>query len=744
MLRKDNFVQRYWNRFEVCLGRFAAFLLTVTLLAAETHAETIVTPNIEVELVSEVSSVKPGEHFAAALRMRPAPGWHIYWQYPGDSGAPPKIKWNIGGTPLPGTLHWPTPERIPFGPLVNYGYAEETFLIADLAAPKELTLGSKATLSADAEWLVCQEECIPGDATLSLTLPVEDQTPAPNAQWRAAFDKTRTEWPVPSTEVQISAKYEKGRYLLQFSAPREIDRGDFEATFFPLHGGLIENAAPQKLTKSTDPMVLELEVDRATNKGQRELEGVLVANHPWAPGRSSRGILFSALVQGVTASTSESPGKASQTATHAAASNATSDPFANTGFGSALFFAFLGGLILNLMPCVFPILSIKILGFVENAEKEGSHRVAHSLVFALGVILSFLGLAAAIIILQAAGTKLGWGFQLQSPAFVVGTALLMFAIALNMLGLFEVGYGLQNASGKVGLSNGLFGSFVSGVIATAVATPCTAPFMGSAVAFALTLPPIMASLIFLSLGVGMAAPYVLLTLSPTVLKLLPRPGNWMVIFRQLMAFPLFATVIWLAWVLSLQTSTSGVLGLMSGLLVLLFGLWFYGQFGSVHRSSLTRRCAQAIALVSAAAALWTAWPTMMMEPNQVAAQGYTDPWGQHWETFSPEALALLRAKNTPVYLDFTAAWCITCQVNKRLVFSSNEVRDLIKSRKIVLMRADWTNRDERISAALNDFGRRGVPLNVIYKDGASEPTILPSILTASTVKEALALIGAPA
>jgi len=417
---------------------------------------------------------------------------------------------------------------------------------------------------------------------------------------------------------------------------------------------------------------------------------------------------------------------------------ATNPPLSNNGSGEntslfiALIFAFAGGIILNLMPCVLPVLSIKIMGFIQQAGEDKGKTKKHGLAFTLGVLVSFWVLAGLLIALRAGGEYLGWGFQLQSPGFVIVLSILLFLFGLSMFGVFEIGTSLS-ATGQNLKSSGYLGSFTSGVLATIVATPCTAPFMGSALGFALSQPVYVSLLVFTFLGLGMALPYVLLTNIPKLLKFVPKPGVWMESFKQFMGFLLMATVLWLLWVLSLQTGSEGVLFLLASLIIASIGGWIYGRWGNVTKEAKVRRAAQFLSIVIIIGSLVFSLKNIEAktpENTSTVRQGSIE-----WGKYSPEAVENAVKSGRPVFVDFTAAWCLSCQVNERVAFGSKKVQDEFTAKNVLALRGDWTTSDPVITKALAEFGRNSVPLYVLYKPG-KKPAVLPEILTPDIVMEA--------
>jgi DsbC/DsbD-like thiol-disulfide interchange protein len=591
-------------------------LFLLTFIPNLVLSEVVKTEQIEAELVSERSSMVPGEPITVALRLKAIPGWHTYWRNPGDSGEPTRIEWRLPPGFSAGDIEWPVPVRIPVGPLMNYGYKGEVLLLTRIVVPANLEQKT-ATLRAKANWLVCEVQCLQQEGELALTLPVA-RSAAPDARWGKPIAAARERLPVPApVQWSFSARAEEGGASLAVVPPPGVELK--EAFFLPFDEGKIEPAAPQSLSKDGNAYRLALPGAAQPVGAFERASGILVS-----PERSL------AIDVPVVAR------------------------FADLGLAVALAFAFAGGLILNLMPCVLPVLSIKALSFQEARLKEG-------LLYALGVLASFWVLAGALIALRALGSQLGWGFQLQSPIAVALLAALFLVLALNLSGLFEF---------RFALAGGPSGHFFSGVLAVVVASPCTAPFMGAALGYAVFESGWRAFAVFTALGLGMALPYAALAASPGWRRYLPRPGPWMPRLKRWLAVPLYATVLWLAWVFAQQVWTPG---------------------------------------------------------------NATD---DAWEPYSAQKVAALQAAGKPVFIDFTAAWCVTCQVNERVVLARDDVREAFRSRGVTLVRADWTRRDPEIARALADIGRSGVPAYVLYRPGRA-PIVLPELLTPERVREAL-------
>ena len=694
-----------------------AFVVLPALAAAQTPftaapAQAAPAAHVKVELVSERDAIVPGEPLEVGLRMVHDPEWHSYWQVPGDSGLPTRIDWKLPSGWGAGPIEWPHPKRLPTGTLVNFGYEGETLLLVRLMPPPGLAPGQRVTLDAHVEWLECKHVCIPGEAKVQLVLPVAAASQP--SRWAPLFAAARKLLP-QSAPTTAQATIEGDRIRLPIA--EAVQRLEF----FPLEEARVEPGAGQVLRSEDGAQALYLRAAQPVAADFKTLRGVLVADGGPAKGGWTRSAEWS-LVPGTVPVVAPPPDAAAAKARTGAVS---------MSLAAALGLAFLGGLILNLMPCVFPVLSLKLIHLAEHRSESGP-LPAHGLAFTAGVLASFALLAGALIGLQQSGAALGWGFQLQTPWVVAGLAALFFVIGLNLLGVFEftAGGGVANSGAARRLDGAARwrGSFGTGVLAVVVASPCTAPFMGAAIGYAITQSPAVAMSVFLALGLGMAAPWLALTLLPGWLRWLPRPGAWMEWLRQFMAFPMFATCVWLVWVLAQQTDPGGVALVLGGFVALALAAWAWGW---VQRGRSRFRWVALAGVVLAAASLA---PLALTTP--VAQASTTAASSGDWTAWSPEALAEAKAQGKPVFVDFTAAWCVTCQVNKRVALNSDATRAALARQGVVLMRADWTNRDARITAALAEFGRNGVPLYLLY-DRSGVPTVLPEILTPGAVVEAV-------
>ncbi len=782
---------------------------------------------VVVELVSRQSAVAPGQTLELGLRLQHDPDWHSYWRNPGDSGLPTQLELTLPAGFEAGAIQWPAPQRHFIPPLANYGYEGEMVLPVPVQVPATVE-GPSLRIEGKASWLMCRDICIPGEASVALVLPVVREGAAPPSTPHAAlFEAAQARMPTELLEVAVSVEDER----LSLGLPEPLSSAEFfplreglirnaapqplyaiEAAGQPprrLEVALVSDtakaaaAAPKTALEAAegvlvaDNRVFEL---RPVMAEQPLPAGVEIARVAGAPDRappsassfrlpgfwggsageravSSNGPTPGALqigpnARGESIGGTNSIGDTDSTVGRAARGSA---PDASVDFGLvnllvAALFAVIGGLILNLMPCVFPVIGLKVLGFARHGGSGDAAQIqaarsasrASAWAFSAGVLASFWVLAAALLALRAAGQAAGWGFQLQSPAFVASMALLFVAIALNFSGVFEFGTAMTRLGqfdsaprpSKRRRRSSLGRSFGSGVLAVLVATPCTAPFMGSALGFTLSASAVQTVIVFTALGLGMALPYLLLGLFPAWLRWLPRPGRWMESLRQALAFPMYATAAWLAWVLGQQAGIDSVLALAVGAVLLALAAWLYGRFvqrAQVARLSLTaarrrRILAASLAVLALAAGLTIAWPTadtLALAPVTSETRGAEGLPGSAaaWQPWSVDAVARARAAGRPVFVDFTAAWCVSCQVNKQLVLDRASVVQAMARADVLRLRADWTSRDPEISAELARHGRNSVPLYLLFQPGQEQPAVLPELLTQGIVLEALAGLG---
>ena len=706
----------------------AAFALSGNVAAAD---------NVTARLVSEVSTVAPGQSFWVALDLEIRDGWHTYWRNPGDSGQATSIKWRLPPGFSAGDIVWTAPHRFDIPPLVNYGYSGHAVHLIAITAPKDLQAGV-AVLSAAASWLVCSDVCIPQDAELELKLPVSARLGALDPKDSGLFAAARSELP-GAAPAGVTARIDAGRLVVTLGQGWGATLPQIKSlVFFPYDDGAIEYAAPQTLAHTHDGLELAMKLgDRPPRQGL--IRGVLVATERSGSDTVSVPLEIAAALPG-SAGMAAAAGAAEPTTARAPMSGRAPAATATqpAGMPLLLLFAALGGLILNLMPCVFPVLSIKAIGLVEQAKWNPAAVRAKGLMFAAGVIASMLCLGAAMLALRAGGEQIGWGFQLQSPLFVTLLVYLLLAVGLNLSGVFEIGGSLAGVGDGLTQGHGLRASFFTGVLTTLVAAPCSAPYMAFAVGAALTLPPAFALCIFAALGLGLSLPYLLLSFAPVLRRSLPRPGAWMDTLKQLLAFPIYASAAWLLWVLAQQTTSFGLGAALGGAILIALAAWAY------QKSKSSGRRGRVAALAAAALAVLCALILPVRFADVAAAPAAGAQVGDGWRRYDPVQAAELESTGRPLLINFTASWCLTCLVNERNAFADPGVLEIFRDKSVVLMKGDWTNRDPAITQALAAFGRAGVPLYLVYnaRPGATGPIVLPQLLTAGVIRSAFA--AAPA
>ncbi len=701
-------------------GRLMGVLAAALALAAPAYAASPVVPAdpVAARLVPEAGSVAPGGTLWVDLHLEIAPGWHVYWRNPGDSGLPTEIAWTLPAGFSAGDIAWPVPDRFVLGAIGNYGYHGRADLLVPIAAPADLEPGGAIHLEAHANWLVCSDICIPGEAKLALDLPGGAVPPAADPSVAALFAAVRERLPkAAGFETRFVASERDIRLFVPAAALSGVDKP--AVSFFPFDSNIVDAVAEPKEERRADG--LDLVLARASGPVATlpaTLAGVLVL-------RGGDGTEKGFSINAPRVATTSLQGEAGAAAVL---------------WWQALLLALVGGIALNLMPCVFPVLSLKVLGVAQSAHRTDQWH--HGIAYAAGVILSFALLGGVLLMLRAGGAAIGWGFQLQSPVVVGLLAYLLFAMGLSLSGVAEFGAGLSGIGNRLAGGTGILGAFATGILATIVATPCTAPFMGAALGFALIAPAPVALLIFVALGSGLALPFVLATLIPGIARRLPRPGAWMAWFKQLLAFPLYGTVAWLIWVLIQEVGPGGALSALFGLVVVGFAVWIYGRTRFVGPAG--RRLGAGFALSSVAAAVLLAATLAPPDSEATGAQlggartgeAAAARGGLGYEKFSTARLDRLIAEHQPVFVNLTAAWCITCLVNERTSLDRTAVRRAFADRHIVALKGDWTRQDPEITALLQKFGRSGVPLYLLY-DKTGTPRVLPQILTEASVLEAV-------
>lgn len=706
------------------MGALRRFGLIVASIAALTPgmwaASSADRAHVRVELlVPEPELVTSDRLNDAGLYFKLEPGWHVYWKNAGDSGEPPHIKWTLPAGVTATDLEFPAPKRLPLGPLMDFGYEDEVLFPFRFHVASDAKSGT-ATLQAKVDWLVCREVCIPGKAELELSRTVSKHgSGAASAGAVQLIQRFRALLPKPAP---LSFKPVFQPSATGFRLAVTTGRRETTAAFFPADQNLIDNPSPQTVTPTDTGFVLGLKKDANLTTNPSQLRGVVELSDGRAfEVAAARGVVTG----GADAPAGPATAPASTTQPDAAS---TLPAAASTGLLQSAAFAFLGGILLNLMPCVFPVLFIKALALVQSSSEERHQLRAHGFVYAAGIVVSFWVLVAVLLGLRAAGSHLGWGYQFQSPIFLALMASLLFFLGLSLAGQFEIGLTLTSAGGSLATKQGYTGSFFTGVLAVVVATPCTAPFMGAAVGYALAQSPVVTFAIFTALALGLAAPYVALTLQPAWTRFLPKPGVWMELLKQATAVPVFATVIWLAWVLAQAYGATLLAALLASFLLLAMAGWFLGRWPAKGWAS-----AVAALLLLGVVLLSVVAPGRLATTQAATVPTGTGQSHTQWEPWTADAVSRYRAQGRPVFVDFTASWCLSCQVNERVALTQPEVQKAFADANVALLKADWTQHDEAIGDTLAKLGRSGVPAYVLYVPGEKTPRLLPEVLTPGIV-----------
>ncbi len=680
--------------------------------AALTAPEVSRTERAEVRLVADHRTAAPGTTVRLGLHQDLAPGWHTYWENPGDSGLAPTIAWTLPEGVEIGPIQWPAPKRMPYGPMVNYGYSDEAVLLSELTVPEGWEAGRPIPIRAEAQWLICADICVPEQASFTLTLPT-----GPAAEialdTAAIVARGQASLPHPAAEIRATLEAREDAVLLSVTGPEFASPTLTDLYFFPAEWGLVDHAKPQERLANADGLVLRMPPGLAYDPSATgPVRGVLRATDTGGGGAVEIALALEAGRGPVALGTgSEAAGLSAVLA--------------------AAGLALLGGLVLNLMPCVFPVLALKALGLARHAGAAAAERRAEGLAYGAGVVVSFGAVAAALLALKAGGAEVGWGFHLQEPLVVGALAYLIFLVGLNLSGVFEISGRAAGLGQGLAERGGRSGSFFTGVLAVLVATPCTAPFMGAAIGFALTQSAWVTMTVFAGLAIGFALPLVALSMAPGLARVLPKPGMWMVRLRQALAFPMYLAAAWLVWVFGKLAGLDALFALLLGLVALGLAAWALGA--GRPASAPGRRAAGAAALLAilgAGAALAPATAPAPTEGPRAAAPHLGAP-------FSEERLAKLRAEGRPVFVNFTADWCISCKVNERLVFDSPAFAKALKASDAAYLVADWTRRDGAILKVLERYGRAGVPLYLVYPADGGPAEVLPQFLTQGLVAGAL-------
>lgn len=652
---------------------------------------------VQAELVSRFHDAVPGTEFEIGLLLRHDSKWHTYWKSTGDTGLPTRIQWSLPQGWHASEILWPTPDVFKIGDLVNYGYGDEVLLPVRISVPASAKVGSVQDIKAEVSWLMCADQCVPGKASLTLAVQVADKDGGATKA-STLFEASHTAMPSPLSDASgvFDPKTHAVRVTFKSTEP-------FHHFYVFAEGddSVVVYGAPQSVSRSADKISVTLQGTDELKAGS-QFSGVFAADG--GPLKGGWAGSFSVPLESGTV-----------------AAPTVSDDTPQTGLSSwlAVAMAFIGGLILNVMPCVFPVLSLKILSLVQDRQRI--NLPLHGVVFTLGVLLTMLVLAGVLIAVKSAGISVGWGFQLQSPIFVASLAVIFAAISVNLLGWFE--FSCVRVSGG-SYSNSLLNCFATGVLAVVAASPCTAPFMGAALGYALTASIRESIFVFLALGLGMSLPWLVLSLFPVLTAWMPKPGAWMNVFRKLMAIPMLLTMIWLLWVLSQQVSFTALVLYIAAVISLCVCLFLYGK---LQFSLLTAKLPIILSAACAVLLFAAASSPLFRQPD--AAVQAADAW-------SPQAVENALKAGKPVFVDFTASWCVTCQANKIAVLDREDIRKAFKQHGVVFLVADWTNQNPDITQALESFGRSGVPLYILYSpDGKT--TVLPELLTKNIVIEAL-------
>ena len=709
------------------MPRFLALLLALLVAGpafAQSAAQSVVqTDNVRVELLSDVAAAKPGEPFWVGLRQTMRPKWHTYWKNPGESGLPTEIAWALPEGVTAGPIVWPVPHVFDIGGVINYGFKDDILLLVRITPPANLA-GDTLKLTADANWLVCEDVCIPEEAKLELVLPLAAAATPSDPKTRALFEAARRNVPMESPWPARYGVSQSGDPTLIVEAKGLKPDTIGNVYFFPAEWGHVAAMAKQTASITAEGIRIPLRKGDAKTPMPAALAGTLVLTEKTADGTVKQAFDVAAKLD---------PTFVLQAMTLAAVGSE------QLTLVQALLFALLGGLILNLMPCVFPVLAMKAAAFARLAGHERREMRRDGLAYTAGVLVSFGAMAAVVVAIRASVGDVTWGFQFQSPVFSLLIAYLFFVVGLNLSGVFEFGNRLAGVGQGLAARGGTTGSFFTGVLAVIVATPCTAPFMAAALGFALSQPAPATVAVLLAMGLGLALPYLALSMTPALQRLMPRPGPWMDRLRQFLAFPMYASAVWMIWVLTQQTGSDGVLYALGGMILIAFAIWLLRiGSGSSPAIWLRRGVAAAAVLLAFAAAL-----KIDDSPATAASASGTPVSGVNfdgWERFSRARMTEAHAAGKPVFVDFTAAWCITCLVNERVALETAATKKAFEQAGVVKLKGDWTNRDAEITAVLKELGRAGVPLYLFWAPEANQPKILPQVLTEATILSELSSI----
>ncbi len=705
-------------------------LAALTLATPPVRAQTVVkSPNVTTELMAEHASVQPGGTLWLALRLKMRPGWQTYWRNPGDSGQPTHVQWTLPAGYKAGPIVWTAPHRHRVGPLMNYGYAGEAVHLIPITVPKDAKPGAMVTLKAHGRWLVCEKICVPGEARFALPVFVAKDPPARNTQFEDLFAKARQQ--VAQKSPWTATVHRSGKEVLLRLKGAVLRRDTIqEVWFYPFRPGVIRHVAQQ--VPNFGKKVFSLWMTAKKAAPGKPLEGLLVITEKLDGGLVRQAFAIRAR-----------PGNPAVAAGGASGATDGATVTAGGAVGGltifmALIFALIGGIILNLMPCVLPVLSMKALGLVQHARADGAAQRRHGWAYTGGVLATFALTTVLLLVLRAGGEEIGWGYQLQSPGVVLALAWVMFAIGLYLAGLFEIGGSVAGVGAGLASRGGYSGSFFTGMLAVVAAAPCTVPFMGAAMGFAFLQSWPVTVVVMLALGFGLALPFLILSHAPALLRFIPKPGPWMVRFKQLLSFPMFGTAVWLTWVLTLQAGDLMLIAALGGAVLIAFVIWL------LRAASGATGAARGIALATAVLAVvaiggMTQYALQGADSRTVAGGATGGTTAEGVPLFTPARLADARASGQAVFVNYTAAWCVTCIVNEKRVLAAAWFRPAMRKAGIVYMKGDWTRRDPAITRELKKFRRLGVPLYVFYPAAGSSlsPAVLPQILSESRLRAAI-------
>lgn len=739
---------------------FLSFFCLIFSLSVLALSDTASGPHVRVSLVSGSDQLVAGQPLELAIKLIADDGWHTYWKNPGDTGKATDVDWHLPVGFYASDIEWPVPERIDYLGMINYGYHGEVGLLIPISVPNNFTADQMSNRSVDFEakvkWLVCKDVCIPGNATLSLSLPIGQNTKA-ESQHSRWLQNTRNK--IPDFDFDVAAQFRINGTLQILVENERLPVFGQRPLVFVGEKNIVNHTAQPQIEVFDNHLLISIEKDSYLETPPNFLPIVLASIRN--DGEIDQALEFTAklntdpaafnLLGVVPALANEGERKQPKLSLSSQNEVALGEQATHSTVGRAettvsllyaIVLAFFGGFILNAMPCVFPVLSLKIVSLVESSDHSPAMRRGHGFMYSAGVIVSFVAVAGLLIALRGAGEQVGWGFQLQSPIFIAFLICLLFLLAMSMSGVIELGTSLQNLGANFTRSNDttpdskaeLWQSFATGVLATVVATPCTAPFMGAAMGFALGQPVLVALSVFAVMGLGLAFPFLLIAMVPAFANLLPKPGNWMVLLKELLAFPLYLTVVWLLWIFSRQTSSDALVLMLVSLVLIAMALWLWRQI-LYREKTLIYKAIVLLILLTSLLVVGLAVNDETVKVDQKAGLPELTDVGKA-EVYSPEKLAEALSLDKTVFVNMTADWCITCKLNERTSLNTAVVKQVFIDESVVYLKGDWTHSDEGITAYLNQFGRDGVPLYVIYKTG-QEPKLLPQLLTTNIVIEAL-------